>query len=103
MIDPDARMTPHAQPAKAVVSAFESTADGLSTQEASRRLAVHGPNRLPRSVRRSALLGFLAQFHNVLIYALILSAIVTAALGHWVDTGVILAVVMINAVIGYVQ
>ena len=103
LIDPDARMTPHAQPAKAVVSAFESTADGLSTQEASRRLAVHGPNRLPRSVRRSALLGFLAQFHNVLIYALILSAIVTAALGHWVDTGVILAVVMINAVIGYVQ
>jgi calcium-translocating P-type ATPase len=46
---------------------------------------------------------FLAQFHNVLIYVLLGAAVVTGALQHWVDTGVILAVVLANAVIGYLQ
>ena len=46
---------------------------------------------------------FLAQFHNVLIYVLMGAAVVTGALQHWVDTGVILAVVLANAVIGYLQ
>ena len=46
---------------------------------------------------------FLAQFHNVLIYVLLGAAVVTGVLQHWVDTGVILAVVLANAVIGYLQ
>ncbi len=46
---------------------------------------------------------FLAQFENLLIYVLIAAAAVTAALGHWVDTGVILAVVLVNAVLGFLQ
>jgi magnesium-transporting ATPase (P-type) len=45
----------------------------------------------------------LYQFHNVLIYVLLIAAVVTAALAHWVDTGVILGVVVINALIGFVQ
>ena len=76
---------------------------GLDTAEAARRLDEHGPNRLPEPPKRSALLRFLSHFHNVLIYVLIASAAVTAALQHWVDTGVILAVVIVNAVIGYIQ
>ena len=76
---------------------------GLDTAEAARRLDEHGPNRLPEPPKRSALLRFLSHFHNVLIYVLIASATVTAALQHWVDTGVILAVVIVNAVIGYIQ
>jgi magnesium-transporting ATPase (P-type) len=76
---------------------------GLTSAEAARRLAEHGPNRLPEPPRRSAILRFLAHFHNVLIYVLIASAAVTAMLQHWVDTGVILAVVLANAVIGFVQ
>ncbi|NBB82700.1 MAG: HAD-IC family P-type ATPase, partial [Alphaproteobacteria bacterium] len=68
-----------------------------------RRLAAHGPNRLPEPPPRHPVLRFLAHFHNVLIYVLIASAAVTAMLQHWVDTGVILAVVVVNAVIGYVQ
>ena len=76
---------------------------GLTSAEATRRLAEHGPNRLPDPPKRSTLLRFLAHFHNVLIYVLIASAAVTAALQHWVDTGVILAVVFANAVIGFVQ
>jgi magnesium-transporting ATPase (P-type) len=46
---------------------------------------------------------FALQFHNVLIYVLLASAAVTAALAHWVDTAVILAVVVVNAAIGFVQ
>jgi magnesium-transporting ATPase (P-type) len=46
---------------------------------------------------------FLKQFDNILIYALLVSAVITAALAHWVDAGVIFVVVFINAIIGYIQ
>ncbi len=82
---------------------LDSSVAGLSLGEAARRLAQHGPNRLPAAPRRSVLLRFLAHFHNVLIYVLIGASVVTASLGHWIDTGVILAVVLINAVMGFVQ
>jgi len=80
-----------------------STAQGLSTDEARERHATHGPNRLPEPPRRSVLLRFLLQFHNVLIYVLLAAAAVTALLDHLVDTAVILAVVLVNAIIGILQ
>lgn len=46
---------------------------------------------------------FFKHFHDLLIYILIAAAVVTAMLGHWVDTGVILGVVLINAIIGFIQ
>ena len=46
---------------------------------------------------------FLAQFHNVLIYVLIVSAAITAALGEWVDAGGIAGVIVINAIVGFIQ
>jgi calcium-translocating P-type ATPase len=76
---------------------------GLSGADAEARLREHGPNRLPEEQRESALLRFLGQFHNVLIYILIAAAAFTAFLGEWIDTGVILAVVVVNAIIGFVQ
>src|SRR6056297_2034359 len=93
----------HALTQDEALSHLRSHPDGLSGDEAGTRLAAHGANRLPDPPRRSAALRFLTQFHNVLIYVLIAAALVTAALQHWVDTGVILAVVLVNAVIGYVQ
>ena len=77
--------------------------EGLTDQEARRRLARHGPNRLPAPKRRSALFRFLSQFNNLLIYVLLGAAALTAALGHWVDTKVILAVAIVNATIGFLQ
>lgn len=94
---------PHAHPVEACLGALDARTEGLTAVEAARRLAAHGPNRLPQSHSRGPLRRFLAQFHNVLIYVLIGAALVTAGLQHWVDTGVILAVVLANAVIGYVQ
>jgi magnesium-transporting ATPase (P-type) len=77
--------------------------EGLSPHEAERRLVSHGPNRLPEAKTRGPLLRFLAQFHNVLIYVLLAAGLVTALLQHWLDAGVILGVVLINAAIGFVQ
>src|SRR6056297_1218132 len=93
----------HALPADQAFSTLRASDQGLASDEAARRLQVHGPNRLPAAPRRSAARRFLAQFQNVLIYVLLAAAAVTAALGHLVDTGVILAVVLVNAVIGYIQ
>ncbi|NCQ67625.1 MAG: cation-transporting P-type ATPase [Alphaproteobacteria bacterium] len=80
-----------------------SIPEGLSSREAERRLSDTGPNRLLAAKRRNSLVRFLLQFHNVLIYVLIGSSIITAALDHWIDTGVILAVVVANALIGFIQ
>jgi magnesium-transporting ATPase (P-type) len=76
---------------------------GLSGDEARIRLETDGPNRLPEPARSGPVARFLRQFNNLLIYVLLGAAAVTAALGHPVDTGVILAVVLVNAIIGFVQ
>ena len=93
----------HAVSKEDALQSLGAVETGLSSAEADRRLAEYGPNRLPEPPKRSTLLRFLTHFHNLLIYVLIASATVTAALQHWVDTGVIIAVVLANAVIGFVQ
>lgn len=79
------------------------TLAGLSETEAVQRLQSHGANSLPEPPKTSRVARFLAQFNNVLIYVLLGAALITLALGHLLDTGVILAVVMANAVIGDLQ
>jgi magnesium-transporting ATPase (P-type) len=103
MTDPVEGQTLHDRPHQAVLDALGATTAGLSTEEAMRRLAEHGPNRLPEPPGRHPILRFVGHFNNVLIYVLLASSAVTGALGHWVDTGVILAVVIANAIIGFVQ
>ncbi len=94
---------PHGLEPDACLEALDATPEGLSHEEAARRRDIHGPNLLPEPEKRSPVMRFLRQFHNVLIYVLLGAALVTALLQHWVDTGVILAVVIINAVIGFLQ
>ena len=76
---------------------------GLDADEARRRLDEHGPNRLPKSRPRSPLARALTQFDNPLILVLIVAGTVTALLGHYLDSAVIFGVVVINAIIGFVQ
>lgn len=61
---------PHAETSDAYLTALRSRSEGLTTAEAVRRLAEHGPNQLPEAQVRKSLQRFLAQFHNVLIYVL---------------------------------
>ncbi len=78
-------------------------ARGLNAGEVERRRATFGANLLTPKAGKPAWLRFLLQFHQPLIYILIASGTITAFLLEWVDSGVIFGVVLINAVIGYIQ
>ena len=93
----------HARTAKAVLEALDSTAGGLSLDTARRRRAEHGPNALPEAKPRHPTVRFLAQFNNALIYFLLIAAVAAWLLGHNVDASVIVAVVVVNAIVGFVQ
>lgn len=93
----------HALSVEETLSLLETSPEGLSEEEAINRLGKYGANRLPELKGKGPLLRFLSQFHNVLIYVLLLACIVTAVLEHWVDSSVILGVVILNAFIGFIQ
>ncbi len=99
----DATCPWHALTAPEACRRLASGADGLGISEVERRRQRYGANRLQPPRRRSALRRLLDQFNNVLIVLLLAAAGVTAALGHGLDTTVILGVVVINAVIGFIQ
>ena len=85
------------------LDAFTSTEKGLTEEEAARRLTEYGPNKLAEGEELSRLTILLHQFTSPLIYILLIAAVVTFLLGEYIDTGVILAVVVLNAIIGYFQ
>lgn len=93
----------HALDGESVLKAVASQTGGLTQDVAAQRLALYGANRLRPPKKQVSWQRFLFQFHNILIYILLGAGAVTALLGHWVDTGVILGVVVINAVIGFIQ
>jgi magnesium-transporting ATPase (P-type) len=93
----------HSLAPDAVLARLNTGRSGLAHEEAARRRQAIGPNRLPAAGRRGPTLRFLAQFSDVLIHVLLLAAVITAAMGQWVDSGVILGVVLINAFIGFIQ
>jgi len=97
------KMKPWATPVAEVLADLDSSDKGLSADAAAQRLDRHGPNKLPEAPRPGPLVRLARQFNNLLILVLIAAAVITALLGHWIDTGVIMAVVIINAVIGFVQ
>lgn len=93
----------HSQPVDHALDKLNTSSSGLTQAEAESRLGIYGPNALPEAARRNPFVRFLLHFHNILIYVLIGAAVITALLDHWIDTGVILAVVVANAVIGFIQ
>ena len=98
-----ARTPLHSLPAETILAELATSPAGLARDVAKRRLKEVGPNRLPPPPRESLLKRFFKHFHDLLIYILLAAGFVTAVLGHWVDTGVILGVVCINAIIGFLQ
>lgn len=93
----------HAEAAVATLEGLDATESGLTDAEAAARLVRFGRNELPGQKRAGPLRRFLAQFNNLLIYVLIGAAVVTGVLGHFKDTLVILAVVLVNTAIGFIQ
>ncbi|MGI5415219.1 cation-translocating P-type ATPase [Actinomadura luteofluorescens] len=95
---------PYRRTAEDVVREFGGDAsEGLASDEAARRLERDGPNTLPAARGRGPVVRFLLQFNSPLIYVLLVSAAVTGLLGEHVDALVILGVVVVNAVVGFVQ
>jgi magnesium-transporting ATPase (P-type) len=76
---------------------------GLSLSEASQRFAEYGPNRLPEGKKRGPLMRFFAQLNNILVFVLLAASFVKLMVGLWLDAGVILGVVIINALLGFLQ
>ena len=76
---------------------------GLGSGAVSERLEKYGPNRLPTAGKRSPLMRFFMQINNVLIYVLLAAAVGKLLLGEWLDASVILGVVIVNALLGFIQ
>ncbi|MDP1562197.1 MAG: HAD-IC family P-type ATPase [Pirellulaceae bacterium] len=94
----------HQLPADEVLQILGTDADkGLDVLELQARQAQYGPNLIPAAKGRGPWMRFLLQFHTPLVYILLAAAAITAALHEWVDSGVIFGVVLVNAVIGFLQ
>ena len=91
----------HALSVEQSLQDLQATDAGLSSVQAAQRLQQYGPNGLPQRHGLPARRRFLLQFHNLLIYVLLSAMLLTLALGEWLDSAVIFAVVLINAVIGF--
>ncbi|MCK4948420.1 MAG: cation-transporting P-type ATPase, partial [Candidatus Aureabacteria bacterium] len=93
----------HSEPVEKVLKTLSSKIDGLSRKEAKARLQDFGPNEIRGKKAKHPVLIFLKQFHSILIYILIAAAGISFFIGHVVDAYVILAVILINAIIGFIQ
>jgi Ca2+-transporting ATPase len=90
-------------PSKAVEELKTSSKEGLTTAEAARRLEQYGPNQLTEKRPPSFLEMLLDQFNDFLVIMLIIAAIVSGVLGEYVEAGAIMAIVLLNAILGVVQ
>src|SRR5262249_4410131 len=100
----DTRASWHAQPLPVLTAQFRTDVQhGLTSSEAARRLQHDGPNELREGKTISLLALLAAQFNNLVIWVLIGAALVSTALGEVIDGIAILAIVVLNAVIGFFQ
>jgi cation-transporting P-type ATPase F len=94
----------HSYKAEDVIADLGSNlAQGLVESEAEKRLERFGPNQLTRQTGQGSLIRFLLQFNQPLVIILLVAAVITVALSEYVDAAVIFGVILINAVIGFVQ
>jgi magnesium-transporting ATPase (P-type) len=94
----------HAIAADEVLTLLDSNVrTGLVTSEVSRRFTEYGPNKLPEGRKAGPLKRFLMQFHNILIYVLLAAGFVKLMVGLWLDAAIILGVVIVNALLGFIQ
>ncbi|HEY7906952.1 MAG TPA: cation-transporting P-type ATPase, partial [Wenzhouxiangella sp.] len=95
--------TPHALEPQAIKTKLQTTKQGITGEQAKARLEALGRNALPKAKPPNLIMRFFKQCHHLLIYVLLGASVVTLFLGHLIDTVVILAVVIVNALIGLIQ
>jgi Ca2+-transporting ATPase len=77
--------------------------EGLTEERYQEHLRQYGPNQLPEKRGRSPLSIFLSQFQEFIVWVLAAAALVSGFLGEWIDTAAILAIIVLNAVLGFIQ
>ena len=94
----------HAMTADEVLKRLNTnTKKGLDAGEASNRLQEYGPNRLPEGKKRGPFTRFLSQFNNILVYVLLGAGFTKLMLSLWIDAAIIFGVVILNALLGFIQ
>ena len=86
-----------------LLSALKTTKNGLTQQEADKRIKQYGGNALQKRKQATALILFLSQFKSPLVLILIFAAIISAVVGEWADASIVLAVVLGSTILGFVQ
>ena len=100
---PRSRTQPHTEPPEDVLEEYDTRRDGLTNEEADKRLAEHGKNDIVREGGRSVSHIFIEQFDSVLIWVLVAAAVLSVWTGHAVDAVLITIIVVANGVFGFVQ
>lgn len=93
----------HILPADSVMKQVGAMREGLATAEATRRLQEHGPNALREAAAVHPLTILLCQFKSLVVWILIGAGAISGLLGEWIDSVAIIAIVILNAVIGFYQ
>ena len=100
----DVSITWHSLNSDEVLQRLETTLqDGLSSETAAKRLEEYGPNQLVEKPRPTFLQLVISQLNNFIVILLIVAAVISAVLGEWVESGAILSIVVLNAILGVVQ
>ena len=97
------QQNPYNLPVSEVLQALDSRRAGLADIEAASRLSQYGPNILETGKKTPPVIVFFRQFISPLIYVLLVAVAISFIVGHFMDAWVILAVLVLNAVIGFVQ
>ncbi|MGE0599773.1 MAG: cation-translocating P-type ATPase [Dehalococcoidia bacterium] len=93
----------HTYPAETVIEALGSNLQGLAEDAAARRLEETGPNAVPEAPGPSTIALVWRQLTSPIVFVLAFAAVLTTGLGDYVDTGVILSVIVLNTLIGFTQ
>jgi len=93
----------HTASSEDVLKHLSSTVNGLSETEAAERLARYGPNEIRRSREILPWRIFLSQFNSFIVYILIAAVLISLALREYIDAAVIIAILIVNAVLGFFQ
>ena len=103
-VDPHQPDPWHALEADETIAQFATPVDsGLSSQEAAKRIHQYGPNQLAEAPPTTIWQLLWEQFNNFVVILLIVAAVISALLGDYVEAGAIIAIVILNAVLGIVQ
>jgi Ca2+-transporting ATPase len=93
----------HTKEVKTLFEEFHTSEKGLTKEESEKRLTQYGRNEISKEKKTPAILIFLKQLNSPLIYILVVAVVISFIFNHLIDAYVILAVILINAIVGFVQ